>query len=180
MKRVVILLFAVLCSASLYAQTNRGASDSSHRLMPEFTARAKMGLYQNGYDFTGGLRLNRNWTAGILGGYSTTYIDAAPGNIYAVNTAAFVRRYIHIGRKDIFALYGDFSAGASWIYKVTGKYQTRGDLGQVEAISESKGDVEALYTFEPGVRIRFYKNIHLFVGPTFSSHCLGLHAGIGF
>ena len=28
--------------------------------------------------------------------------------------------------------------------------------------------------------VRFYKNLHLFLGPTIATDCLGLHLGIGF
>lgn len=35
-----------------------------------------------------------------------------------------------------------------------------------------------LYSIRTGIRC--YKNLHLFLGPTIATDCLGLHLGIGF
>lgn len=142
-----------------------------------------MTIFQGSYNLTGGVRLNDKYTVGLLAGNMTTYIDAVPGHVYALNTAAFVRRYIHLGKRDIFALYGDAYAGLTTVYNVEGKYLDYNDgRGPQEKISASKGDVVPLLAFEPGLRIRFYKNIHIFLGPTFSTQYqwFGIHAGIGF
>ena len=154
---------------------------ASQKISPEFTARIDLGIYNGSCNFTGGVRLNDVWTVGLLAGRATTYIDAAPGHIYAINTAAYTRGYIHLGAKDIFALYGDLSIGASWVYKVTGKYAYYGDdIEPRELIHENPGDVHFLLSFEPGIRIRIYRNIHIFLGPTISSVTRGIHLGIGF
>ena len=34
--------------------------------------------------------------------------------------------------------------------------------------------------FTSGIRVRCYKNLHLFMGPTIATDCIGLHLGIGF
>lgn len=155
-------------------------SVSGQKLRPEFTARMKVGIYSGGYEFTGGVRLDDNWTVGLLAGQSSSFVDAAPGTIDRINTAVYTRRYVHLGKKDIVALYGDLSLGASLIYDVRGKYDYDDNGTPVELIPENPGDASFIMTFEPGVRIRFFRNIHIFFGPTFASRCLGLHAGIGF
>lgn len=78
-------------------------------------------------------------------------------------------------------MYSDLALGASWVYKVDGKYWYDDRTGEIiqEMISANPGDVHFMATWEPGIRLRFYKNIHLFLGPTISTDCLGLHIGLG-
>lgn len=35
-------------------------------------------------------------------------------------------------------------------------------------------------TWQPGIRFRFWKNLHLFLGPTISTNTIGIHLGVGF
>lgn len=151
----------------------------AQNLKPEFTARAK-GIFGGGYDFTAGLRLTDNMTVGILGGKAMAYYDAGPGDVNALNMAAYMRRYIHFGNKDILALYGDLSAGISWVYQVNGKYNYNSGMEPELIVKENEGDILPLFTFEPGIRVRLIRNVHLFLGPTFSTHCKGIHVGFGF
>ena len=43
-----------------------------------------------------------------------------------------------------------------------------------------KSDVLFVGGWQPGIRVRCYKNLHIFLGPTLATDCLGLHLGIGF
>ena len=52
--------------------------------------------------------------------------------------------------------------------------------GKSELIEESAGDVILIGGWQPGVRVRCYKNLHLFLGPTIASDCFGFHVGVGF
>lgn len=83
--------------------------------------------------------------------------------------------------QDIFALYADFTAGGACVYKVNGKYRygIEGKQPQ-EMIDDNPGDLAPLLALEPGIRVRFFKNIHIFLGPTISTLGMGIHAGIGF
>ena len=50
----------------------------------------------------------------------------------------------------------------------------------VKTTDYSKGDVLFAATLQPGIRFRFWKNLHLFLGPTVSTNTVGLHLGVGF
>lgn len=47
-------------------------------------------------------------------------------------------------------------------------------------IKENVGDMIFIGGWQPGIRVRCYKNLHLFIGPTLAAECLGAHLGIGF
>ena len=92
-----------------------------------------------------------------------------------------MRRYFHFAQKDIVALYIDFAVGAGYVYKMDGGYMVNLETGEtVKTTDYDKGDVLFAATFQPGVRFRFWKNLHLFLGPTISTDTVGLHLGLGF
>lgn len=157
------------------------SADGRRSWKPEITARAKVGIYTGGQNLSIGARVDDKRTLGLMLGNGHLYVDAAPGDVYAIQTSAYMRRYLHLGKRDIIALYSDLALGASWVYKVSGKYWYDDRTGEIiqEMISADPGDVHIMATWEPGIRLRFYKNIHLFLGPTISTDCLGLHIGLG-
>ena len=120
---------------------------------------------------TAGARVNDNLTIGIMAGYGSTYVDAAPGTIYSATIGMYMRYYIHLDKKDVTALYSDVIAGARRIYRVA---------GEGPSILVSPGDVYFNLDWQPGLRIRFYKNIHVFLGPTIGRASVGFHIGLGF
>ena len=74
--------------------------------------------------------------------------------------------------------YIDSSSGSSNI-------TLQKNVGDQEYLSlairaDEKGDVQFYLSWQPGIRVRCYKNLHIFLGPTLSTHCLGVHLGIGF
>ena len=146
---------------------------------PEFTLRYMSGLCTTAPIITGGVRIDEKRTFSLLLGRGDTYIDYAPGDIYTIMTGVAFRRYVHLGKRKIVALYSDLHIGAGWVDKVDGKYST-GPLGErKERIEESAGDVILIGGWQPGIRFRFYKNLHLFLGPTIATDCLGFHIGVG-
>ncbi len=148
---------------------------------PEFTARFYAGLVTDGPMVTGGVRVDEKRSFALFAGLGDTYIDAAPGYIYTFRAGLNFRRYWHLGRRKIFAFYSDLYAGAAWIYGIDGKYHSNLETGeQREVINGDVGDVLFVGGWQPGIRVRFYKNLHLFLGPTIATDCLGLHLGIGF
>ena len=142
------------------------AQERSRNLKPEFTARISAGFVTEGPAVTAGIRVNDKRTLGIWIGKGDTYIDSAPANIHAVQTAAYTRRYVRLGSRDIVALYGEFLAGCGWIYRVDGNYQSGSDVVLYAGINT-------------GIRLRIFRNVHLFLGPTLTTNTIGLHAGIG-
>ena len=172
---------AVICFSGCIC-TN-AQTESEWKLKPEFTLRESAQIYTMGTEVTGGVRLNNNWTVGLMAGRGEVYVDAAPGHIYSVETCAYQRFYIHLGKRDIISLYSDIAVGADWVYYMTGKYHYDGLTGEPigeELIHDNPGDVKFLAMWQPGIKIRLYKNIHIFTGPMISTKSMGLHLGIGF
>ena len=148
---------------------------------PEFTARAYAGFVTEGPAITGGVRIDDKRTFGLMVWKGSTWIDAAPARVYSISTGMYMRRYFHLGKKDIVALYSDFAIGAGYVYKMNGGYMTNGETGEtVKTTDYSEGDVLFSATWQPGIRFRFWKNLHLFLGPTISTNTVGLHLGMGF
>ena len=64
------------------------------------------------------------------------------------------------------------------------KAQTMADDAKVWAADwkyafSDEGDILFAATWQPGVRFRFWKNLHLFHGPTISTNTIGIHLGVG-
>ena len=147
----------------------------------EFTARVYAGFVTEGPAVTAGVRIDDKRTLGLMVWQGDTYIDAAPGDIFSVSAGLFMRRYFHLGKKDIVALYSDLALGAGYIYKVNGKYWYNAQTGEkVQQLEENPGDVVFAATWQPGVRFRVWNNLHLFFGPAISTNTIGFHLGVGF
>lgn len=148
---------------------------------PELTLRFYTGLTTTGYMLTGGVKVDGKRTFTLFLGQGDTYLDYAPGDLYFISTGLNFRRYWHLGKRKIFAFYSDLYAGAGWIYKICGKYYGNSETGeQWEVIDDNVGDVLFVGGWQPGIRVRCYKNLHIFLGPTIATNCLGFHLGIGF
>ncbi|MBQ7967271.1 MAG: hypothetical protein IJ290_05080 [Bacteroidaceae bacterium] len=172
---VVFILFPL----SSFAQNESAAKT----LKPEFTARLNLGLYNSGAVLSGGVRLDDKHTVGLMVGPHETYYDDFPANVRSITTSVFARRYFHLGQRKTFAIYSDLSIGAGWIYEVDGKYwiePTPDGNYEREMIDEEPGDAYFVLSWQPGIRVRCYKNLHIFLGPTIATNCLGVHLGIGF
>ena len=148
---------------------------------PEFTARWTTGFFTTGPEFTGGVRIDDKRTFGLLFGQGDLYLDAHPADVYSISTGLYMRRYFHLGKRDIFAFYSDAAIGARWLYRVDGKYLINTKTGEkTEVVGYNPGDVWFFAAWEPGMRVRFWRNIHLFLGPTIAIDCIGFHLGVGF
>jgi hypothetical protein len=195
MKRILIILSVLLIgSGSASAQTfaddaGKWANEWKHAFSsegvkewkPEFTIRYYAGFVTNGPMVTGGVRVDEKRSFALFLSQGDTYIDHAPGDIYSISSGLNFRRYWHLGARKIFAIYSDIYAGASWVYKVNGKYHLNTETGeQWEIIDDNVGDVNFFGGWQPGIRVRCYRNLHIFLGPTIATDCLGFHLGIGF
>lgn len=192
-KIVVVILFLVVVlplkgqtladDASSWAGEWKAAFsvDGRRKWKPEFTIRYSAGFISEGPLITGGVKIDGKRTLGLMFGQGCTYIDAAPADIYHIQSAIFMRRYFHLGTRDIITLYSDIAVGVSWVYKVNGKYWTDIETGDtIENVDDNPGDVWFHAFWEPGICFRFYRNLHLFLGPTFATDRIGLHLGVGF
>ena len=194
--RKVLLIIALLISAIQPIKAQTMADDAKvwyegwkyalskegrQNWKPEFTARAYAGFVTEGPAITGGVRIDDKRTFGLMVWKGSTWIDAAPARVYSISTGMYMRRYFHLGKKDIVALYSDFAIGAGYVYKMNGGYMTNAETGEtVKTTDYSEGDVLFSATWQPGIRFRFWKNLHLFLGPTISTNTVGLHLGMGF
>lgn len=196
MKRILTILCTMITAIGSASAQNPMAEDMSRwadgwkhafskegvrEWKPEFTLRYYDGLVTAGPMLTGGIRIDEKRSFSIFMSQGETYADYAPGDIYSIGTGICFRRYWHLGRRKTFAIYSDLYAGAGWIYKISGKYHLNTQTGwRREVIKENVGDMIFIGGWQPGIRVRCYKNLHLFIGPTLAAECLGAHLGIGF
>lgn len=190
MKHLLTIIAIMLASFTyLQAQNNSDWAEGWKRAfskegvkewVPEMTLRYQAGFVTSGPMMTAGVRVDDKHTFALFAGQGETYLDYAPGDLYTFRAGLNFRRYWHLGKKKIFAFYSDLYAGAGWIYRVSGKYHYNSDTGERwEVIEDNVGDAIFVGGWQPGIRIRCYKNLHIFLGPTIATDCLGLHLGIG-
>ena len=182
--RFAACLLMLAATATVNAQENNAADavEKKYDLRPEFTLRGSLGFFNSDHRVSGGVCINGKRTAGLMIGHHNSYIDHAPADIDAIVTTLFYRRYFHLGKRKICAFYLDAYAGAAWVYKVTGtRYEIINEEGDIRPIiDEEPGYAVPVFGLQPGFRVRFYRNIHLFLGPSIATDCIGVHIGIGF
>lgn len=150
---------------------------------PEFTIRYYAGFVTEGPFVTAGIRLDGVRTLGVALWKGDTYVDSVPGHYDSVFTGLYTRRYFHLGRRDIIAFYSDLTFGGGAVYKVTGGWSYEDpETGYVHEtrMPVEKGEMFLTFAWQPGVRLRFGSNVHIFLGPTLSTYTVGLHLGLGF
>ena len=191
MKRLIISLFICLFFASgvVNAQETQSGWANSWKYAfskegmkewkPEFTLRESGGFFTGRWMVTGGVRVDEKRSFALYLGQGNQWIDHAPANVFSIRTGVSFRRYWHLGSRKTFAFYNDLSFGMGWVYKINGGYQETPD-GNIYRISDEVGDMLFEGLWQPGVRVRFYKNIHIFFGPLLATDCVGVHWGIGF
>ena len=181
-----VLAFLLLMSSSLSAQSLKESFSAEGRKnwKPEFTVRGNLGIYAGGFAVTGGARIDEKRTLGLMVGKNVNVYTVNHGytDVNSFSAALYGRRYFHLGERKIFSFYTDLALGAAVVTNLEGAYWVDPVDGTTKKddISVDKGDVQFYISLQPGMRVRFYKNLHLFLGPTLSSHCLGVHLGIGF
>lgn len=188
MKRLIltVLTLLLLVSSSLSAQSLKESFSAEGRKdwKPEFTVRGNLGIYAGGFAVTGGVRIDEKRTLGLMVGKNVNVYTVMHGytDVNSFSAALYGRRYLHLGERKIFSLYSDLALGAAVVTGLEGAYWVDPVDGTTKKddIDVDKGDVQFYLSWQPGVRVRFYKNIHMFLGPTLSTHCLGVHLGIGF
>ena len=185
------IAFAVLMAFSLtsvQAQSIKESFSAEGRKnwKPEVTVRGNLGIYAGGFAVTGGVRIDEKRTLGLMAGKNVNVYTVTHGytDVNSFSAALYGRRYFHLGERKIFSFYSDLALGAAFVTDLEGAYWVDPDpidgTTKKEDISVDKGDVQFYISWQPGIRVRCYKNLHIFLGPTLSSHCLGVHLGIGF
>ena len=187
------ILKAITCAAitlfsltSVQAQSIKESFSTEGRenWKPEVTVRGNLGIYAGGFAVTGGVRIDEKRTLGLMAGKNVNVYTVTHGytDVNSFSAALYGRRYFHLGERKIFSFYSDLALGAAVVTDLEGAYWVDPVDGvtKKEDISVNKGDVQFYLSWQPGVRVRFFDNVHLFLGPTLSSHCLGVHLGIGF
>lgn len=191
MKRIVLksiacVVFMLLPLISAQAQSIKEifSVEGRENWKPEVTVRGNLGIYAGGFAVTGGVRIDEKRTLGLMVGKNVNVYTVMHGyaDINSFSAALYGRRYFHLGERKIFSFYSDLALGAAVVTGMEGVYWVDPIDGttKMDDIDVERGDVQLYVSFQPGMRVRFYKNIHLFLGPTLSSHCLGVHLGLGF
>ena len=151
---------------------------------PDVTVRGNLGIYAGGFAVTGGVRIDEKRTLGLMAGKNVNVYTVRHGytDVNSFSAAVYGRRYFHLGERKIFSFYSDLALGAAFVTGLEGAYWVDPVDGTTkkEDISVEKGDVQFYVSWQPGMRVRFFDNVNIFLGPTLSSHCLGVHLGIGF
>lgn len=157
------------------------SAEGRRQWTPEFTVRLYTGFVTSGPAVTAGVRVDGKRTLGLMVWQGDTYIDADPADVYSLSAGLYFRRYFPLGRRNIVSLYSDVALGAGRVYKVSGGRinDPRTDLSELP-VDYSEGDILFAATWQPGLRLRIWKNLQLFFGPTLSTDTVGLHLGVGF
>ena len=175
MKHLVLIALSIFLCLSSWAQgTGEVFSKEDIKWKPEFTVRTELTIPGVSYLASFGMRINHRVTVGVMGGHHNSWHDASATDLYSMSANAYARCYFHLGPQQRVSFFVDGYAGPAFIYKEVGK------MG-IEGVSHpEKGDVWLNTAIEAGVRLRLYKNIHVFTGPLFGTRYFGLHAGVGF
>ena len=180
---------AIACAALLMSFSTMSAqsleesfsAEGRQEWKPEVTVRGNVGIYTGGAVLSGGVRIDNKRTLGLMLGEQSVYYDAEPATTSYITTAVFFRRYYHLGERQRFAFYSDLSVGAAWVYEVEQSYWIDPTTGtSYGGVDDEPGDVYPFISWQPGIRVRCYKNAHIFLGPTIGTNCMGVHLGIGF
>ena len=186
LKSIACVVFMLLPLISAQAQSIKESFSVEGRenWKPEVTVRGNVGIYAAGFAVTGGVRIDEKRTLGLMVGKTENVYTITPGytDVNGFSAALYGRRYLHLGERKICSFYSDLALGAAVVTGMEGAYWVDPVDGttKMDDIDVERGDVQFYLSWQPGMRVRFYKNIHLFLGPTFSSHCMGVHLGLGF
>ena len=181
-----ILMMFSLTSVQAQSIQESFSAEGRKTWKSEVTVRGNLGIYAGGFAVTGGVRIDEKRTLGLMAGKNVNVYTITPGytDVNSFSAALYGRRYFHLGERKIFSLYSDLALGAAVVTDIEGAYWVDPDpidgTTKMDDISVENGDVQFYLSWQPGVRVRFFDNVHLFLGPTLSSHCLGVHLGIGF
>lgn len=185
-KAIACAAFLLIPFSTISAQSIKESFSAEGRKAwkPEVTVRGNLGIYAGGFAVTGGARIDEKRTLGLMVGKNVNVYTVTHGytDVNSFSAAVYGRRYFHLGERKIFSFYSDLALGAAFVTDMEGAYWVDPVDGTTkkEDICVEKGDVQFYISWQPGMRVRFYKNLHLFLGPTLSSHCLGVHLGLGF
>ena len=182
-KTIACAAIMLLPLTSVQAQSIKESFSAEGRKnwKPEVTLRGNVGIFTGGTVLSGGVRIDEKRTLGLMVGEQSVYLDAEPATIDYITTALSFRRYFHLGARQRFAFYSDLSIGAGWVYRVEQSYWVDPATGEwYGGVDDEPGDAYPFISWQPGIRVRCYKNAHIFLGPTIGTNCMGVHLGIGF
>lgn len=172
MKRTLCSIAAILVTVAVYSQNSERAGWS-----PEFSAKAFVSVYHGSYEITAGARVDDN-VFGLGSGLGLEFWDAIPAHVKKIPLYGFYRRYVPLGRKELFLLFGELTVGGEYVYKIDASQEDI-DAGRVDTDKKWKGRA----TVTPGIAIRPFGKINLYIAPTLeilshSDFMPGVTAGI--
>lgn len=152
---------------------------------PEVTARLGLTIYSGFEAGTLGVRVNDRSTFGLMGLRGSVYYDAYPAHTYWAGGALYARRTLPLDRRAIVSISNELTAGVGYFYKVTGDkdftYTTPDGITYVhEGFHRTKeGDTLPIIGWQPAMKVRIYRNLHIFLGAYISTYGKGAILGIG-
>ena len=170
MKRTMFFIAAILLATVTYAQDAEKA-----RWSPEFSAKAYLSVAHGSYEFTAGANINDN-VFGLGSGYGMEFWSAYPAHVKKVPMYGFYRRYIPLGEKKRFLLFGEITLGGDYVHKISGTNKEGGEIKHTPYwIGKS--------CISPGIALRLFGKTNIYLAPTFEVRIpqetmFGLTAGL--
>lgn len=166
-----VALFSMVLAPVFGQENSYSIEGNKKHIAPEFTVRASGGFFASSVAVTGGVKFNDKRTVGLMLCNLKTYDDADPSHAYFNEVGVYYRRTFKLGKRNRLSLYNDIALAYAHVYKETGIV--------TENTEYRKGDDLIDVIWQPGLKIRFYNNFHMFMGPQISGGFVGLHLGIG-
>ena len=153
MKYILCPFIALLITTAAYAQSSDNTS-----WKPEFSAKAFISIFHGSYELTAGARIGDN-VFGLGSGYGREFWDAYPAHVRKLPFYAFYRRYVPLGTKRRFLMFGEVTLGGEYAYKITGSF-----MPGKEDMANPFWNCRATVT--PGVALRLFGNTNIYLAPT--------------
>ncbi len=152
MKRAFCAIAAFLVTVVMYAQ-----NEEKVKWSPEFSAKAFVSVYHGSYELTAGARVNDN-VFGLGSGYGMEFWDSYPAHVKKIPVYGLYRRYIPLGQKKRFLLFGEVTLGGECVYKISGSIKEGG--------FKSTPYWKFRSSFTPGIALRLFRNTNIYLAPT--------------
>ena len=133
----------------------------------EMSVRGSVEIANKSVDVTAALRLTPHHALGVGAGKGERYYDAVPADDYHWRFFAYHRYYFPLDRNRRISFVSDIMLGCKYVYKTTVE----------DPDVDKKGSVHWMWSWQPALSLRFWRNSSIFLGPAFGPS-LGLHAGV--
>ena len=155
MKRTLCTIAAFFVTMVTFAQ-----NDEKVRWSPEFSAKAFVSIYHGSYEITAGARINDR-VFGLGSGYGTESWMAYPAKVQKIPVYGFYRRYVPLGQKRRFLLFGEATLGGECVYKISD-----GGIIGIDNNFKTTPYWNWRASLTPGIALRLFGNTSIYIAPT--------------